>query len=137
MARVVKRIEDSTWYVPDVEGNREDSDPFAVLLSPLSGAEMRRLEQSGMGKITKSKGQINFMKRAQEIQEKIISERVLEVKNYSIQDPDGEVFSPSNGEELIKAILFAPPSEGEILEDILEALKGSSKLDEGVLGNLK
>ena len=77
------------------------------------------------------------MKRAQEIQERLISERVIEVKNYSIVDPKGEVFSPENGKELLQAILYAPPSEAEILEEILEALKDSSKLDEGILGNLK
>ena len=137
MARVIKRIEDATWYVPDIDSNREDDDPFMVLISPLSGAEMRKLEQSGMAKITKAKGQFNFMKRAQEIQERIISERVIEVKNYSIVDPKGETFSPENGKELLEAILYAPPSEAEILEDVLEALKDSSKLDEGVLGNLK
>ena len=137
MARLVKRVEDATWYVPEIEGNRDDSDPFMVLLSPLSGAEMRRLEQSGMGKITKGRGQFNFMKRAQEIQEKLIKERVLEVKNYSVVDPNGSTFTPTDGTELLQAILYAPPSEAEILEDILDALKDSSRLDEGILGNLK
>ena len=137
MARVIKRREDTFWYVPDIDDNREDSEPFMVLLTPLSGADMRRLESANMGKITK-RGEINFMKRAQSIQERIISDRVLEVKNYAISDEtDGSVIEPKNGAELIKAIMAAGASEIDILDDVIEALKDSSKLDEGMIENLR
>ena len=132
MARVIKRREDAFWYVPDIDDNREDPEPFMVLMSPLSGANMRKLESSNMGKITK-RGEINFMKRAQDIQERIITERVVEVKNYAVSNEDtGEVLEPKNGAELVKAIMVAGAGEVDILDDIIEALKDSSKLDEEI-----
>jgi len=137
MARVIKRIEDATWYVPDIDDNRADPEPFMVQITPLSGIEMRRLERTGMGKITRGRGEVNFLKRAQETQEKIISEKVLDVKNYAVQNPStGEILEPSDGASLVKAILLAGAKEVEILDDILEAMKDSSRLDEGLLGNL-
>ena len=140
MARVAKRKEDAVWYVPDIDDNREDSEPFMVLLSPLSAADMRKLEQSGLGKVTrKGSADINFMERAQQLQERIIRDRVLEVKNYSVllSNDDGkeELFTPSNGKELVKAIMSAGASEVVIFDDIVEALKDSSTLEEGILGN--
>ena len=135
MARVIKHIDTATWYVPDIGDNREDPEPFAVLLSPLSGAEMRKLEQAGMQNVTKGRGQVNFYKRLQDIQERIIKDRVQEVMNYSIVRPNGESFSPSNGEELLEAVLLVGASEAEVIDDIVEALKDTSKIDEGVLKN--
>ena len=140
MARVAKRKEDAVWYIPDIDDNREDAEPFMVLLSPLSAADMRKLEQFGLGKFTK-KGttEINFMERAQQLQERIIKERVLEVKNYAVmlESAEGkeEVFTPTNGKELLKAIMQAGASEAIILDDIVEAMKDGSMLDEGTLGN--
>jgi|TARA_A100001391_G_scaffold70347_2_gene44934 hypothetical protein len=140
MARVAKRKEDAVWYIPDIDDNREDSEPFMVLLSPLSAADMRKLEQSGLGKVTrKGSADINFMERAQQLQERIIRDRVLEVKNYSVllSNDEGkeELFTPSNGKELVKAIMSAGASEVVIFDDIVEALKDSSTLEEGILGN--
>ena len=135
MARVVKHIDEATWYAPDIGDNRDDSDPFMVLLSPLSGAEMRKLEQAGMQSITKSRGQINVYKRIQDIQEKIIRTRVLEVKNYSICDVNGTTVTPTNGKELLEAVLLVGASEAEVIDDIVEALKDASRLDEGIRKN--
>jgi len=140
MARVAKRKEDAVWYIPDIDDNREDSEPFMVLLSPLSAADMRKLEQSGLGKVTrKGSADINFMERAQQLQERIIRDRVLEVKNYSVllSNDEGkeELFTPSNGKELVKAIMSAGASEVVIFDDIVEALKDTSTLEEGILGN--
>lgn len=135
MARVIKRIEDATWYVPDIADNREDPDPFMVLLSPLSGSEMRKLEQSGMANMTRNRGQVNFYKRVQDIQERIIKERVIEVKNYSVQDPEGTIFAPKNGAELLQAVLLVGASEAEVIDDIVEALKDASRLEEGLVKN--
>jgi hypothetical protein len=137
MARLIKRIEDATWYAPDIDDNREDSEPFMVLLSPLSGAEMRKLEQAGMGNLTKNRGQVNFYKRIQAIQERILKERVVEVKNYAVQDPEGNVFAPKNGEELLQAVLAVGAAEAEVIDDIVEALKDASKLEEGLIKNSK
>ena len=137
MARLIKHIEDATWYIPDVGDNREDPEPFMVLLTPLSGAQLRKLEQSGMNNLTKGRGQVNFYKRVQDIQEKIIKDRISEVKNYSIMKRDGTVFAPSNGAELLEAVLVVGAAEAEVIDDIVEALKDSSKLDEGVVKNSK
>ena len=139
MARIAKGAvaEESTWYVPDVEDNRDDPEPFMVLLSPLSGTEMRKLEQSMLGKITRNRGEVNFLKRAQDVQEKIIKTRVLEVKNYGVRDAvTSDVFTPKDGAELLKAVLKSGASESEIIDDIIEALKDMSRLEEGLLGNL-
>ena len=135
MARVIKHIDTATWYVPDIGENREDAEPFAVLLSPLSGAEMRKLEQAGMQNVTKGRGQVNFYKRIQDIQERIIKDRVQEVKNYSIVRSNGEIFAPTNGGERVEAVLLVGAAEAEVIDDIVEALKDTSKLDEGVLKN--
>ena len=139
MARIAKgaAAEESTWYVPNVEDNREDPEPFMVLLSPLSGTEMRKLEQSMLGKITRNRGEVNFLKRAQDVQERIIKTRVLEVKNYGVQDANtGKVFMPKDGAELLQAVLMSGASESEVIDDIIEALKDMSRLEEGLLGNL-
>lgn len=135
MARVIKRIEDTTWYVPDIGDNREDPEPFAVLLSPLSGSEMRKLEQAGMTNLTKNRGQVNFYKRVQDIQERIVKERVVEVKNYAVQGKDGSILEPKNGAELLEAVLLVGASEAEVIDDIVEALKDASKLEEGLVKN--
>ena len=135
MARVIKHIDTATWYVPDIGENREDAEPFAVLLSPLSGAEMRKLEQAGMQNVTKGRGNVNFYKRIQDIQERIIKDRVQEVKNYSIVRSNGEIFAPTNGGEPLEAVLLVGAAEAEVIDDIVEALKDTSKLDEGVLKN--
>ena len=137
MARVIKHIEEATWYVPDVGDNRDDPEPFMVLLTPLSGAQLRKLEQAGMQSLTKGRGQVNFYKRMQDIQEKIVSEKVTEVKNYSILKKDGTIFAPSNGAELLEAVLLVGAAEAEVIDDVVEALKDSSKLDEGVVKNSK
>ena len=137
MARVIKRTETATWYVPDIDDNRSDPDPFKVLIVPLSGVELRRLERVGMGKITRGRTEVNFMKRAQETQEKILAEKVLEVEGYSIENPTtGDVISPTDGTSLVRAVLMAGAKEVEILDDILEAMKDASCLEEGILENL-
>jgi len=135
MARVVKRIDEETWYVPDIEDNRNDPEPFAVLISPLSGSEMRKLEQAGMQSLTKSRGQVNVYKRIQDIQERIIRDRVLEVKNYSVAKKDGTIFEPTNGKELLDAVLLSGAAEAEVIDDIVEAMKDASRLEEGILKN--
>jgi len=137
MARVIKHIEEATWYAPDVDDNRDDSEPFMVLLTPLSGAQMRKLEQTGMQSLTKGRGQVNFYKRVQDIQEKIIKDRVTEVKNYTVMKPDKTVFAPKDGKELLEAILLVGASEAEVIDDIVEALKDASKLSEGIIKNSK
>ena len=101
----------------------------------LSGAEMRKLEQAGMGNLTKNRGQLNFYKRVQAIQERIVKERVLEVKNYTVQDSGGNVVEPKNGAELLKAVLEVGAAEAEVIDDIVEALKDASKLEEGLIKN--
>ena len=135
MARVIKRIEDTTWYIPEIGDNRDDEDPFMVLLSPLSGSEMRKLEQAGMTNLTKNRGQVNFYKRVQDIQERIVKERVVEVKNYAVQCKDGSILEPKNGAELLEAVLLVGASEAEVIDDIVEALKDASRLEEGLVKN--
>lgn len=131
MARQAKTIvKEPVWYVPDIEDNRADPDPFRVQISPMSGAELNELEAT-QGKFTK--GDINFIKRGQTLVERIFSNRVLKVEGYAIAGK-----TPTNGKELYQAIMgHGDESERSIVDDIVEAIKSASKLDEGLLGNLK
>lgn len=134
MARRVKRITDVVEYVLDIGDNRTEDDPFTVELEPISGEEMMKIER-GMGKMTRG-SDMNFMTRAHMTRDKIIKERVKGVRNYEVEDNAGVVFTPTNGEELLRAVKIAGASEVDlVLDDILEALKDHSKLSEGLAKN--
>ena len=96
---------------------------------------MRKLEQAGMQSLTKSRGQVNVYKRIQDIQERIIRDRVLEVKNYAVAKKDGSIFEPTSGKELLEAVLLSGAAEAEVIDDIVEAMKDASRLEEGILKN--
>jgi hypothetical protein len=88
-----------------------------------------------MQSLTKGRGQVNVYKRIQDIQERIIRDRVLEVKNYAIAKQDGSIFEPVNGKELLEAVLLSGAAEAEVIDDIVEAMKDASRLEEGILKN--
>jgi len=134
VAQVIKKREDGEWYRPDIGDNRSDPEPFRVRLLPMSATDFKKYQESS-GNFTG--GKVNFNRRAWEMSDRIISERVLEVENYAVRDPDTEVVvSPKNGRQLVEALAKADPVEREsVTDDIVEALKDSSKLRDGLVGN--
>ena len=136
MGRTVTRLEDAEWYVPDIEDNRADPDPFCVQLTPLSGAELTKFERV-LGKITRGR-EINAVDRAVNLRDRIIIKRVLEVRNYAVLNKKtGKVFEATDGTSLIAAVNIAGGSEVDlVLDDIVQACKNHSKLEEGILENL-
>lgn len=131
MGRVARTImKEPAWYVPDIEDNRADPDPFRVQISPMSGAELNELEAT-QGKFTKG-ASVNFVKRGQLIVERLFSNRVHAVEGYSIA---GE--TPKDGAALYRAIMtHGDESEVAIIDDIVDAVKNASKLDDGLLEKL-
>lgn len=135
MGRKVTKREDASWYIPDIDDNRQDPEPFMVLLGPLSGKDMQKLERATLGVSITRNQQANFLERAHTLIARLIATCVQDVKNYSVSDKDGNVFEPKTGEELMQAILTAGASELPILDDIVEALKDRSRLEEGLAKN--
>lgn len=123
---------EAVWYTPDVEGNRDDPDPFRVLLKPLSGAAQRLLEQGTLGAPIGKGQEVNFVARASRLQDRLVAEHVLEVVGYGLRGIDGSIIKPTNGTELVAAVKQAGASELAILEDIIDALQNASRLAEGV-----
>lgn len=132
MARIVKQLEDAAWYVPDLGDNRADTDPFRVLIMPLSGADMLRLETQAAGAVTA--GARNAARVANKLRERIIRERVERVEGYQVRNPKtGRAFEPKNGAELVQAVGMAGGTEPDlVLEDILAALRDHSRLEDGL-----
>lgn len=142
MARKNKAINNATWFYPDGYAADEDT-PFRVLLTPMTGADLRRLERDGFGHLTKKK--VNLGEMIQARINKIISERVEKVEGYALllkdvefahgKDLDAEGYWwPVNGAELVQAVEWGSAGDIEVLDKIFEALKDNSVLEEGLEG---
>jgi len=136
MGRKINVVDASlrTWYTPDIDDNREDPDPFQVLISPLSGKEMRQLRSSLKLNSTSLESEDIMQaaeQREEELKSLVVSRHVHGVKGYEAQHAGtGEVIEPKNGEELIVVILEAHPDELLVLMDIYEAIYKSSTLSD-------
>jgi hypothetical protein len=131
MARVAAPIIESAWYVPDIEGNRADADPFRVRIRQLTAAEFGALRREALA--GSSPGD-DFVRRAEDIERMIIERAVLEVQGYSVALPGGSTLTPHTGADLYAAVMQAGASELPILADIAAAAQRASHLDEGALG---
>jgi hypothetical protein len=130
MARVIEFAARAVWYVPDIDGNREDPDPFAVLVEPLSGAEMAQLEMASSDFAGDS-----IIGRVHAVEELIATRRIKDVRGYSVLDADsGKVVTPKTGAELVAAIKMASAAERNVLREIVNAVQSYSQLKEGLLG---
>jgi hypothetical protein len=137
MARQAKAaLIDVVEYVPNIENNRQDPDPFVVGLEPMTGDELKAFERV-MGEM--SGGKINFTERAQKLVENIFAKRVKWAKNYSIPHKrTKERLEPKNGAGLYRAIVEnGDELECSIIDDIVEALKNHSHLRTGLLETLR
>lgn len=130
--------EDAEWYVPEVDDNREDENPFRVFILPMLGRDLKKLEHQNIQRLNpkKNKDALGAWDQRQwEIKKRVLVERVLEVEGYAVRRPTGEVFRPRNGKELWEAVLMTGSSELAVIEDIFEAIQDMSKLEEGLKKN--
>lgn len=115
MARILSLEEDWVEWLPSIDGNRDSEDPVSMELRPMSAEEYRAATRGialGSGK--------QALARAQRVVQRIITERVRNVKNYSIGGPI------VTGEDLAKR------GEVDIVDEVFEALKNISVLGDGL-----
>ena len=132
MGRNTKQIiTEGTWFVPDIDNNRDDPEPFEVFIHPLSAGDMKTVE-AGMGAFTSAK--INFTERAHTQIKKVFAKYVTDVRGYSIcHHKTGDRIEPRNGAALYNAIMdHGDDDEAKIIDDIYSALKSASHLREGL-----
>tara|TARA_R100000808_G_C2118091_1_gene130109 strand:+ start:152 stop:745 length:594 start_codon:yes stop_codon:yes gene_type:complete len=136
MARRIDVVDASlrSWYTPDIDDNRQDPDPFQVLLSPLSGKDMRQLRSSLKLKATSLENDDLMQaaeRREEELKALIVEKHVHDIRGFSAQHVGtGEIIEPKSGGELVKCILEAHPDELIVLHDIYEAIVKNSSLSE-------
>jgi hypothetical protein len=123
--------DDEMVFIPSIDGNRDDPDPFTVTIKPMTAGEMLRIERS-LGDFTSAK--INFAERAQTQVKSLLSSRVVSVHGYTVTHPKtGERVCPRNGAELYAAIMsYGDDKEASIIDEIVAAIKDVSKLKEGL-----
>ena len=138
MARRINVVDASlrSWYTPDIDDNLKDPDPFQVLLSPLSGKDMRQLRSSLKLKATSLENDDLMQaaeRREEELKALIVEKHVHDIRGFSAQHVGtGEIIEPKSGAELVKCILEAHPDELVVLHDIYEAIIKNSTLSDGV-----
>ena len=136
MARKIRVIDASlrSWYTPDIDGNLQDPDPFQVLISPLSGKDMRQLRGSLKLKATSLESEDLMQaaeRREEELKALIVEKHVHDVRGFIAQHvTTGEVTEPKTGEALVKCVLEAHPDELMVLHDIYEAIVKNSTLND-------
>lgn len=132
MAREVQEaMLGETEYIVDIDDNRQDEDPFGVVLLPMTAAEVNAIERSA-GEFTG--GKINFTERAQLQVREIFAKRVVRVWNYSIpHKKTRERIRPQTGLGLYLAILeHGDEHESKVIDDIVQAVKLQSHLRKGL-----
>ena len=136
MGRKISVIDASlrTWYTPDIDDNRSDPDPFQVLISPLSGKDMRTLRSSLKLQATSLEAEEIMQaaeRREDELRGLIVAQHVHDVRGYVAQDvTTGKVTEPKTGAELVECILSAHPDELIVLTDVYEAIMKAATLSE-------
>lgn len=136
MGRGVSLVTESVWYVPDIDGNRADPDPFRVLIKPMTGRDAQALERSLVkGMVAGEKTDAALYARIDAAEKSYVADHVIEVQGYAVTNvATGEVITPKTGAELYHAVTLGPATERQILRDIVAAIEQHSKLSEGLLG---
>ena len=112
--------EDALAYTPELGDNRdkpEDEQTWCELL-PMTGEEIRAYQRAMIGV---KPGSAQAMKKAEQVVQRVISERVVSITNYD--DIKGNPIT--NGAELFER------GETEMVDELYEALKSISKLKAG------
>lgn len=147
MARQVASIP-SSWreqgirYVPDVDGNRQDPDPFWVRLRPLTANESMRIHSAqamrGLRVRFDAEGKVETGGEAHDVwlaseaaKAQVIRTAILEVGGYSGRHGEtGEVIQPKTGAELMDFIeRHAWQSEAAVIEDLYRAVTDRTHLE--------
>ena len=149
MARQVAAVP-STWrergvrYVPDIDQNRADPDPFWVLLRPLTANESAsihsaeaarhlkvRFDGASGATIDRATEAAEWVAATEAAMSKAISVAVIEVHGYSGRNVDtGEIITPRNGAELVAFIEgHAWDSERAVVQDLYRAVTERSHLE--------
>lgn len=119
------------WYVPKYEGNRDEADPFMVLLKPMKPREYQRLISANVGNIkVDKKGEINIGDRAwAEIGEDALKRSLMDVRGMVAEDL-------STGEEVkITKDNYHEYMPADLHEELLLAVLHMSVLKEGASKN--
>lgn len=122
MARNVEKL-DWVDYVPESYGNRSDDEPVRMEVHFLSAREYRRYQ--GLLKIKQKKGVIDVVNQ-DEVNRKILSDNVRNVRNYRIGDSE-----ISDGGDLWDH------GEVDFVEELLEVVNDLSRLEEGQAKNFE
>ena len=138
MARKVKYTEAlEVTYLPDVDNgdipNRKDPEPFEVDLIPMSGHQYAIAEsEAGLGKISGGKkgSKIDTRARTRKLFKKIFIDNVVAVRGYTAVK-NGVVITPTDGASLYDAIMHADEAESELIDEIVDAIRDASVLEEG------
>lgn len=119
MARHVT-FEDS-WirFVPEIglSGNREDPEPVAMEIHPISAGEMRALGRRVATKL----GREPEVVVARRLVEQLLTDRVRAIVNYSV-----------NGGAITTGAELGKNGESEVIDEVVEALTAASVLDDDV-----
>lgn len=129
--REIVRTEHQVWYVPDIEGNRDDPDPMRVLLEPMTVEEDRSVSRQ-IYSFTKRKG--GGLKSTEAVITRILTARVIEVYGYvvSIRDKAGNM----KRHEIKDGAGLAAYGEEPVKSDVLGAIRDTSTCDQEFLKNL-
>lgn len=137
--KVQLQTEDAVEYVPDIQDNREKAaagEPyFSATLMPMSGADYDKMHSGFFGGKTVRSGQMHT--KAQKFIQRLVALRVTEVQGFALEQPGAPDIVPTNGAQLYSAIKKAGASLESLLDEIIEAIKDTSVLDEGTLGKLQ
>lgn len=137
----LKQIEDEVWYAPDIGDNRDpDKEPdqrFAVRIVPMTAAEMQKLTEVHAGKVTRG-SKYNWLKRYHAARDKILQRCASAVRNLNVEVVRNGATTTKSITTIDELIAFAHPDSpaDKVLEELVEALKDHSKLDEGLVGKL-
>lgn len=128
MARSVALAAQERWFVPDIDGNREDPSPFRVKVRPLSAAQKRAIELHHLDKLGPG-----FLERAYEVNKAIFTDHVVAVEGYEVRAGD-KVLAPKTGSELWDAIMAGPSSELALVSQVIDGVNEVSSATEEQLG---
>lgn len=123
-------------YVPDIEDNREDPEPFYVEMTCATHDDMRALDEGEMLRTMQAKGRsaaLKAVKRLSSRRDMLIEKHVSKVANYAVQNlKTKEWATPTDGASLVEALRHADPNEAEmVFSDLIEAIESASKAEEG------
>lgn len=123
----ITRVEEVSRYAPNVGNNRELAEPFTVLISPMSAAELRQAD-AGFGVITK--GDVNLFERYAAFRAHVFERCVREIHGLAVR----RVTSAAAKIEPVTTVAdLLKYGTDEILDDVFSAIKDHSRLEAGLV----